>query len=111
MSCNFLRNTVFMLISVLLALSSSAQRLPTGQRLSPTGGQIALSGTLPLGVAAVPGTSRVVISCSGALQGLSVVDMHAKQQLSFLPFQAEQSMQRRAAWIRSASFASVPPEL
>ncbi len=87
MSCNFLRNTVFMLISVLLALSSSAQRLPTGQRLSPTGGQIALSGTLPLGVAAVPGTSRVVISCSGALQGLSVVDMHAKQQLSFLPFQ------------------------
>lgn len=83
----FLRNTLFTLVSVLFALPLPAQRLPTGQRLSPVGGQIALPGTLPLGVVPVPGTSRVVIACSGALQGLSVVDMHTRKQLSFLPFQ------------------------
>ncbi len=87
MRCYFLRYPLFVLVSVLSALPASAQRLPTGQRLPPTGRQIALSGTLPLDVANVPGTARVVVSCSGALQGLSVVDMQARKQLSFLPFQ------------------------
>ena len=87
MVCNFLPAALFMLFSTLFAPPAPAQRLPTGQRLPPTQGQIALSGTLPLGVACVPGSSRVVIACSGALQGLSIVDMHAHRQLSFLPFQ------------------------
>jgi len=88
MNGNFLRHVLFVLTSMLFALPSPAQRLPTGQWLTPPQGEIALSGTLPLGVAAVAGTSRVVVSCSGALQGLAVVDMRARKQLSFLPFQA-----------------------
>ncbi len=87
MSHDFLRHSSFALASLLFALPASAQRLPTGQRLTPGSGQIALSGTLPLGAAPVPGTTRVIVACSGALQGLSVVDMHRKKQLSFLPFQ------------------------
>ncbi len=87
MGGNFLRRASFVLFSLVCVLPASAQRLPTGQRLSPVAGQIALSGTLPLGAAGVPGTARVVVSCSGALQGLSVIDMQTRSQLSFLPFQ------------------------
>ncbi len=76
------------MLSVAGMTPAGAQRLPTGQRLHPLGRQVSVGGTLPLNAVAVPWTKRLVVTCGGALQGLSVLDLARGRQIGFLPYQA-----------------------
>ncbi len=69
------------------AISAPIDRLPTGQVLQPAGKSIALGGTMALAVIARAGSDQVITLCSGALQGVAVVDTKASKRLSLLPSQ------------------------
>ncbi len=69
------------------AISSPALRLPTGQALHPAGRTVALGGTLAMAVISLPGTDRAVTICSGAKQGLSVVDTRAARRVTEISYQ------------------------
>ena len=63
-------------------------RLPTGPRLHPSGHNVRLSGTLPLALAVLPGGRDVLVTCGGALQGLSTVDTRTGTERAWLPMQS-----------------------
>ena len=78
---------VAMILMSVAGFSDPTQRLPTGQRLTPAGQTISLGGTMAMAVVALPGSSHAVTICSGARQGLSVVDCRTARRLSLLPYQ------------------------
>jgi len=81
---------IIVLVALVLNAASYAAptgRLPTGQRLDPAGQTIALGGTMAMAVIALPGSSRAITICSGARQGLSVVDAQTARRVSLLPYQ------------------------
>ena len=86
MTVGFVRRLYYTLFCGLFAVPVLGQRLPTGQNLHPAGRQGMLTGTFPMAVVAL-GANRVIVTCGGALQGLSIVDSRRAAELSFLPMQ------------------------
>jgi YVTN family beta-propeller protein len=83
----FIRVGLVLAFPLLFVSSGAAQRLPTGQRLHPSGRRVPVGGTFAMSAVAVPGRPEIVVACSGALQGLAVVDASTAKQTQYLPFQ------------------------